>query len=821
MSDASSIASDASSDVSSDASSDVSSDVSSDASSDVSSDASTDARAVDGSGSTDAGGDDVVALDVSTRPDSADTDAGRFPCPRGYTDCDGDPSNGCEVALSDDATNCGACGAVCVAGHRCSAGVCVPDEPLDVGLAINHGCAVLRDRSVGCWGSNAEGELGDGSTDTHYATVRVVGLREVRSLALADSATCALRLNGTVACWGSNTGERLGQATVARVATATDVAGITGVQQVSVGTSHACAVQAGGRVTCWGQSMYGEAGSGSTRLRELAPSGVLQVAAGTQVTCVLRETGVVQCIGRNISGAFGATTPASSMSFVSVPGVTSATAVVISQQTVCATLSSGRVLCWGLGNDSGTADPSGIIAPAPVLGVFNATGLVGNMGSFCVLSNGTTPYCWGGQVRDILGDPTYPSGYAVALPGVTGSVRLATTTGSLMVRRRDEALVYYGTNISRGGGGSNVASRMPLFGHPYDLRCLGGDCGSLDLHGLPGGTCALREDGRLACWGTVPFYSDGDARPPPNRFAPALVAGLTDVVQVAHGADHVCVRHRDGRVLCWGSNAAGQLGDGLEIPHVRPAPVLGVRDAVDLASGAQHVCVVRADETVGCWGDNNYGELGDGSTTDRGTVGPVTGLTDAIDVGVGADFSCALRRAGTVVCWGLTARTGVGGSTPSSTPTPTAVPGVSDVVAIDSGRNGTCARRRNGTVVCWGATTLLGGRPTEVTGITDAVEARVGEHTACVVRASGEVRCWGYNADGELGNGATSDTYATTPTPVLGLTDATHVSPAGSYTCARRRNGQVVCWGRGALGDGTNIHDVLVTRAGAPLFGLP
>lgn len=70
---------------------------------DTASDALADAS--DDDGSSDAGGDDVVGLDVSPRPDSADSDAGRFPCPRGYPDCDGDPANGCEVALTDDATN--------------------------------------------------------------------------------------------------------------------------------------------------------------------------------------------------------------------------------------------------------------------------------------------------------------------------------------------------------------------------------------------------------------------------------------------------------------------------------------------------------------------------------------------------------------------------------------------------------------------------------------------------------------------------------------------------------------------------------------------
>jgi hypothetical protein len=48
-------------------------------------------------------------------------------CDAGYADCDGDPANGCEVALNDSASNCGACGNTCALTHAssvCTAGEC-------------------------------------------------------------------------------------------------------------------------------------------------------------------------------------------------------------------------------------------------------------------------------------------------------------------------------------------------------------------------------------------------------------------------------------------------------------------------------------------------------------------------------------------------------------------------------------------------------------------------------------------------------------------------------------------------------------------------
>lgn len=53
-------------------------------------------------------------------------------CETGWGDCDGEPSNGCEVDLMSDAIHCGACNISCPSGWTCIAGVCVaPDNDGD------------------------------------------------------------------------------------------------------------------------------------------------------------------------------------------------------------------------------------------------------------------------------------------------------------------------------------------------------------------------------------------------------------------------------------------------------------------------------------------------------------------------------------------------------------------------------------------------------------------------------------------------------------------------------------------------------------------
>ncbi len=48
-------------------------------------------------------------------------------CATGFENCDGDPANGCEVDTNDDPSNCGACGAPCAVAHAtpsCEMGTC-------------------------------------------------------------------------------------------------------------------------------------------------------------------------------------------------------------------------------------------------------------------------------------------------------------------------------------------------------------------------------------------------------------------------------------------------------------------------------------------------------------------------------------------------------------------------------------------------------------------------------------------------------------------------------------------------------------------------
>src|SRR5207245_2514830 len=113
----------------------------------------------------------------------------------------------------------------------------------------SHTCAVLSDGSVQCWGENAEGELGDGTSGgSSSPPVRVVGLTGAVAVSGGYRHTCALLADGTVQCWGRNLEGQLGNGTTTSSTTPVRVGGLTGAVAITAGQGglHTCALLADG-----------------------------------------------------------------------------------------------------------------------------------------------------------------------------------------------------------------------------------------------------------------------------------------------------------------------------------------------------------------------------------------------------------------------------------------------------------------------------------------------------------------------------------------------------------------------------------------------
>lgn len=80
-----------------------------------------------------------------------------------------------------------------------------------VSLAMNHACVLRVDGAVRCWGWNESGQLGDASFVDRTMPVEPVGLgNDVVQIAVVERSTCAVLRDGSAKCWGSNQSGQLG-----------------------------------------------------------------------------------------------------------------------------------------------------------------------------------------------------------------------------------------------------------------------------------------------------------------------------------------------------------------------------------------------------------------------------------------------------------------------------------------------------------------------------------------------------------------------------------------------------------------------------------
>ena len=190
-------------------------------------------------------------------------------------------------------------------------------------------CAYVTagDGALKCWGTNVEGQLGDGTegtgTDNRYTptTINVGG--PVGLLALGYEHTCAYVTagDGALKCWGWNYDVQLGDGTKTdrRTPTTINVGGPVGL--LALGKGHTCAYVTAddGALKCWGSNIYSQLGDGTMTNNRLTPTTINVggpvglLALGEDHTCayVTAGAGVLKCWGNNAYGQLGDGTTAS------------------------------------------------------------------------------------------------------------------------------------------------------------------------------------------------------------------------------------------------------------------------------------------------------------------------------------------------------------------------------------------------------------------------------------------------------------------------------------------------------------------------------
>ncbi len=647
-------------------------------------------------------------------------------------------------------------------------------------------CALLKSGQIKCWGRGRYGQLGNGSTESASTPVLVnkIGgdFPHATAIAAGQSSTCAIvnkggfLANGTVECWGDNRFDQLGVGdSDIRLAPTQVLNLLPGATAISMGKWHACALVKG-TMECWGDNRYGQLGiivSGRSRDTPQKVHGlkgrVKSISASFDHTCAITEKGVTMCWGDNHRGQLGL-------------GVTGR--IVTSPRTVTAlplgtseTLSDGQISFFQCAaSNAARVNVSHINAAASAITLNN-------------IGHGAASF----SIADLT------------------ARGISSDCGTSLNPSAQCHFTYDGSN-SRGDGVIKVtenSGRSSIF--PFHIEKKGG----------------------ALCWGSNNFGQLGN-QSTTDRNAPTTVRDLSrrDVTQVVTGHHHACAIE-NGLVKCWGDNSYGQLGIGNQIDKHSATSLPAFQDdknVVSLTAGANHSCALLNSGKVMCWGKNTYGQLGNGSTTDsyqpvdvHNLTGTVTALTS------GSNHTCALLKSGKVKCWGSNEQGQLGDSSFTNRLQPIAVSDLSNdsthVVAISAGQETSCALLSDGGMKCWGKnnngqlgighTSETEVKPQQVLGLPSGVAAiSVGGQHTCALLQNGSEYCWGLNAKGQLGIGST-DHRKTSPQPITALgNDVVAISTGKQNSCAMLVNGTARCWGKnldGQLGNFTFTDSNLPT----------
>jgi alpha-tubulin suppressor-like RCC1 family protein len=287
---------------------------------------------------------------------------------------------------------------------------------------------------------------------------------------------------------------------------------------------------------------------------------------------------------------------------------------------------------------------------------------------------------------------------------------------------------------------------------------------------------------------------------------------LSGVTAISAGEGHALALLSNGKVVAWGANGRGQLGNGEEGARNVPVAVCAVgatspcseesqqlKEVIAIAAGGIYSLALLSDHTVVAWGYNSVGQLGTGTSKSTEVPVEVSGLKEVVAIAAGANHSLALLKGGTVMAWGENAYGALGDGTST------------------------------GPEEC-GSLNFCSKKPVAASGLSGVTAIRAGMHHSLALLSDGTAKAWGDNSSGQLGdgtntgpeacvNGLKSDGCSTTPVAVCSgelhpgpcpegqtLNGVSAIAAGGGHSVALV-GGRVKDWGangKGQLGDGTS-----------------
>ena len=553
-----------------------------------------------------------------------------------------------------------------------------------------HSLAVKLNGTVWAWGDNWAGQLGDGTTTQRKVPIQVSGLTGITQVSGGVYFSMALKSNGTVWAWGASWNGQLGNGTTSYNSsdyTPTQISTLSGIVDIFAGTDEddasALAVDGNGALWAWGGNYFGQLGDGSYTGR----------TTPAQVTGLTNVAMAVNCYGYSVAllttgeiWGWGSYTPWNSPSptMLDIAEIVFEAPAPESQQSKIAAgyyhsllaKADGTVWAWGGNNNGqlGDGTTTGSSTPVPVTTLSSVVAVSAGSEYSLALEDDGTVWAWGRNYYGQLGDGTTTnSSIPIAVSNLSDVVAIAAGWYHNLALKDDGTVWAWGNNSSGQLGNGTTTNSLT----PTSVSVL------TDIVAVSAGyshCLALKSDGTVWFWGTG-YSGNGTSATSLN---PVQVSGLDCMVSVMAGEYYSMAVRADGTVWAWGVNWSGQLGDGTYTDRLTPVRLLYTNSIKSIVYGSDldeaFSMALKEDGSMYAWGSNWAGQLGDGTTTYRSTPAQISSITGVMEIAAGGGHSLAIKSDGTVWTWGWNGNGQLGDGTAANVSTPTQI----DIVAFDN-----------------------------------------------------------------------------------------------------------------------------------------